>query len=333
MKTILAPFGRRGAAWGLATAGVMVVAMQTAAAAELRYPQRPIRYVTGGAAGGGADVLARAVGQKLADAFGQQVVIENRTGAGGIVATEIVAKSPPDGHTLLMAFTSHVINPSLYPKLSYDVLRDFAAVAMVATVPNILVVHPSVPATSVKALVALARARPGELSFASTGSGASTHLAGVLFASMTGTRLLHVPYRGAGNAITAVVAGESAIMFGNLVSVGPMVRAGKLRGLGVTGLKRSSIAPDLPTLDEAGVPGYEANAWFATFVPAGTPGAIVERLNREIVRAITSPDLRERLTGQGADPVTGTAEELERYTRSEIQRWAKVIRESGAKPD
>jgi tripartite-type tricarboxylate transporter receptor subunit TctC len=320
---------------GLGLVGGLMLALVAGAcaAADPKYPLRAIRYVTGGAAGGGADVLARGIGQKLGDALGQQVIVENRTGAGGIVATEIVARSAPDGHTLLMAFTSHVTNPTLYPKLSYDVLRDFAAVTMVATVPNILVVHPSVPARTARELVALARKHPGDLSFASTGAGASTHLAGILFTSMTGTRLLHVPYRGAGAAITAVVAGESAIMFGNMVSVLPQVKSGKLRGLAVTGQRRSTIAPELPTLDEAGIPGYEANAWFATFVPAGTPTPIVERLNREIVRALTAPDLRERLTAQGADPVSSTPDELERYTRSEITRWAKVIRESGARPD
>ena len=320
---------------GLGAALLLALAAIPAHAAQSdrgeTYPNRPVRYVVGGSVGGGADSLARAIGQKLAEQWGQQVIVDNRPGGGGIVASEIVAKSPPDGHTLLMAFTSHVTNPSLYPKLSYDPVKDFAPITLIATIPNILVVHPSVPADSVPALLALAKTK--ELSFASTGSGASTHLAGVLFAHMTGAKLLHVPYKGAGPAITGVVAGETQIMFANMVGILPQVKSGRVRALAVTGAKRSAAAPELPTIAESGVAGYEANAWFATFAAAGTPGALVTRLNEAIVRIVNGPDVRERLAAQGAEPATSTPEALGRYTRTEMQRWQRVIRASGARAD
>jgi tripartite-type tricarboxylate transporter receptor subunit TctC len=296
-----------------------------------RFSDRPLRYVVGGSVGGGADSLARVIGQKLGEHWGQQVIVDNRPGGGGIVASETVARSPPDGHTLLMAFTSHVTNPSLYPKLSYDAVKDFAPVTLIATIPNILVVHPSLTADSVPALVAVAKTK--QLSFASTGSGASTHLAGVLFGHMTGTKLLHVPYKGAGPAITGVLMGETHMMFATMVSILPQVKSGRLRALAVTGARRSSAAPELPTINESGVPGYEANAWFATFVAAGTPAAFVERLNAAIVRIVNAPEVRDRLAAQGAEPLTSTPEELGRYTRAEMQRWQRVIRESGARAD
>jgi tripartite-type tricarboxylate transporter receptor subunit TctC len=304
---------------------------QCVQAAQSGYPNRPIRYVVGGTVGGGADSLARAIAQKLTEQWGQQVIVDNRAGGGGIVASEIVAKSPPDGYTLLMAFTSHVTNPSLYPKLSYDAITDFAPVTMVATIPNMLVLHPSVAADSVPALVALAKKK--SLSFASTGNGASTHLAGVLFAHLTSTKLLHVPYKGAGPAITGVLSAETDMMFANMLPILPQVKSGKLRALAVTGARRSAAAPELPTINESGVPGYEANAWFATYVVAGTPAALVQRLNSEIVRIIVSAEVRNRLAAQGAEALTSTPLELARYTREEIQRWQRVIRESGARAD
>ena len=302
-----------------------------AQALQIGYPVRPVRYVIGGTVGGGADSLARAIAQKLGEQWGQQVIVDNRAGGGGIVASEIVAKSPPDGYTLLMAFTSHVTNPSLYPKLSYDAVKDFAPVTLIAMIPNILVLHPSVAADSVPALVALTKKKL--LSFASTGSGASTHLAGVLFAHMTGVKLLHVPYKGAGPAITGVLSAETDMMFATAVSILPQVKSGKLRALAVTGSHRSAAAPELPTISESGVPGYEANAWFATFVAAGTSAGLVRRLNADIVRIITAPEVRARLAAQGAEALTSTPEELGRYTLTEIQRWQRVIRESGARAD
>lgn len=311
-----------------------VHAAQTAAPGGA-YPQRPVRYVVGGTVGGGADSLARAIAQKLGELWGQQVIVDNRPGGGGIVASEIVAKSPPDGYNLLMAFTSHVTNPSLYPKLSYDAEKDFAPVAMIATIPNILVVHPSVAADTVPALVALAKKK--QLSFASTGSGASTHLAGVMFAHMSGAKLLHVPYKGAAPAITGVMSAETDMMFANMLAILPQVKSGRLRGLAVTGARRSAAAPELPTISEsgggAGLAGYEANAWFATYVAAGTPPALVQRLNSEIVKIMATPEVRSRLAAQGAEVLTSTPDELARYTRGELQRWQRVIRESGARAD
>jgi tripartite-type tricarboxylate transporter receptor subunit TctC len=308
------------------------VAIRTAdGATPTGYPNRPIRYVVGGSVGGGADSLARAIGEKLSEQWGQQVIVDNRPGGGGVVASEIVAKSAPDGHTLLMAFTSHVTNPSLYPKLSYDPVRDFAPISLIATIPNILVVHPALAADSVPALIALAKMKP--LSFASTGSGSSTHLAGVLFGHMTRVKLLHVPYKGAGPAITGVLSGETNMMFATMVSILPQVRSGRVRALAVTGARRSTAAPELPTIAESGVPGYEANAWFATFAPAATPAALVERLNGAIVRIVSAPELRQRLSAQGAEASTSTPDELGRYTREEMQRWALVIRQSGARAD
>ncbi len=298
------------------------------------YPIRPVRYVVGGTVGGGADSLARAIAQKLGEQWGQQVIVDNRPGGGGIVASEIVARSPPDGYNLLMAFTSHVTNPSLYPKLSYDAVKDFSPITLIATIPNILVLHPSVAADSVSALVALAKKK--QLSFASTGSGASTHLSGILFAHMTGTKILHVPYKGAAPAITSVMSAETDMMFATMLSILPQVKSGRLRGLAVTGARRSAAAPELPTISESGgtaLAGYEANAWFATYAPAGTPAALVQRLNGEIVRIINSAEVRNRLAAQGAEALTSTPQELGRYTRDEILRWQRVIRESGARAD
>ncbi|HTE15628.1 MAG TPA: tripartite tricarboxylate transporter substrate binding protein [Burkholderiales bacterium] len=297
----------------------------------MTYPTRPVRYVVGGSVGGGADILARAIAQKLGEQWSQQVIVDNRPGGGGIVASEIVARSPPDGYTLLMAFTSHVTNPSLYPKLSYDAVRDFAPITLVAIIPNMLVLHPSIAADSVPALLALAKKK--QLSFASTGSGASNHLAGILFGHMTGIKLLHVPYKGAGPAITSVLSAETDIMFATMVSILPQVNSGKLRALGVTGSRRSPVVPDLPTISESGVPGYEANAWFATFTAAGTPTALVQRLNSEIVQIISSVEVRNRLAAQGAEASTSTPQALGQYTREEIRRWQRVIRESGARAD
>jgi tripartite-type tricarboxylate transporter receptor subunit TctC len=304
-----------------------------AQAQDVRYPTKPIRYVVGATPGGSTDVLARAIGQKLTELWGQQVVVDNRAGASGIVGSDIVAKAVPDGHSLLMAYTSHVTNPSLYQKMPYDTVRDFAPVTMIATVSNVVVVHPGVPVRSVDELVALARAKPGTLSFGSAGNGTSTHLAGVLFAMMTNTKLIHVPYRGATPALADLIGGQTTMYFGNLVSTYPHVRSGRLRALATTGAKRAGAAPDLPTLAESGLTGYDAVAWFATFTTANVPAAVVDRLNREIVRIVNAPDMKEKLAIQGADAAPSTPAQLGGYVKSELERWAKVIRESGAKAD
>ena len=295
------------------------------------FPTKPLRYVVAGSVGGGADVLARTVAQKLSERWGQQVIVDNRPSGGSIVSSEIVARSQPDGHTLLMAFTSHVTNPSLYQKLPYDAVRDFAPVTMIATMSNVLVVHQSVPADSVPALIALARKK--QLAVAHTGIGASNHLAGILFGYLTGAKLLSVAYKGAGPAITAVLSAETDMMFATMVSILPQVKSGRLRALAVTGARRSPATPALPTVSEAGVPGYEANAWFATYAAAGTSAPLVQQLNTEITRIINGADVRDRLASQGAEAMTSTPAELARYTADEIVRWRKVIRESGARAE
>ena len=297
------------------------------------YPGRPVRLVVNAPPGGGTDILARLVALKLGDAWGQPVVVDNRSGGGGIIGTETVARAQPDGHTLLMSFTSHVINASLHSKLPYDTLRDFAAIAFVATVPNILVVHPSVPVQSVGELVNYVRARPGQVGYASAGSGRASHLAAVLFESMAGAKLLHVPYKGGAPAQADVIACHVPMAFANAVSALPHVRSGRLRGLATTGLKRSRAVPELPTLDEAGIKGYEANAWFGLYAPARVSAGILAKVNADVQRAVALPDVRERLAGQGAEPNPMTVAQFSAFVRSEVARWAKVVAAAGARVD
>src|SRR2546426_6822953 len=279
----------------IAAALFVAVAFSGGAKAQA-WPEKPVRFVVGFTPGGPSDILARALGQKLAESWGQPVVIENRPGAGGNIAAELVAKSAPDGATWLLGNNSILAtNQSLYRSLGYDPVKDFAPVALVAIQPNILVVNPDVPASSVKELIALAKARPGELNYASSGSGAAAHLAGELFKAMTGVDMVHVPYKGAQPALTDVIAGQAQLMFATSASVIPYIKAGRLRALAVTTARRSAAVPELPTLSEAGVPGFEAHSWNADVVPAATPWPLVERLNRDIVKALGMRDLRERL--------------------------------------
>ena len=302
-------------------------------AAAQTYPSRAVRFIVPAPPGGGADILARTLGQRLGETWGQQFVIDNRAGAGGIVGTELAANALPDGHTIVMVYTSHAINPGLHRKLPYDSLKDFAPVAMVAQIPNVLALHPSVPAKSVKELIALAREKPGTLLYASAGSGTSTHLAGALFNSMARLDMVHVPYKGATPAFTDLVGGQVSLMFANMASSFPHVRAGKLRALAVTGIKRSVAAPDLPTIDEAALPGYEANAWFAVLAPRGVSVAIAEKLNRAIVGILEASDVRERLLAQGVEPMTSSPEELSRFLAAQTVKWTRVVKESGARAD
>lgn len=298
------------------------------------YPNKPVRMVVPFPPGGTTDILARAVGQKLSEAWGSQVIIDNRPGAGGNIGTDIVAKAAPDGYTLLMATVgTHAINGSLYAKLPFDPVKDFAPVTLVASVPNVLVVHPSLPATSVKELIALAKSKPGELTFASSGNGTSIHLAGELFKTMTGTKMLHIPYKGSAPAITDLLGGQTNMMFDNLPSAMPHIKSGKLRALAVTSAHRSAALPDVPTIAESGIPGYEASSWFGVVAPAGTPKEIVAKINADIVRGLSAPDLKDRLSGQGAEPVGNTPEQFAAYIKTETAKWAKVVKESGAKVD
>jgi tripartite-type tricarboxylate transporter receptor subunit TctC len=297
------------------------------------FPSHAVRFIVPAPPGGGADILARTLGQRLTELWGQQFVIDNRAGAGGIVGTDVAAKAMPDGHTIVMAYTSHAINPGLYPKLPYDSIRDFTPVALVAQIPNVLAVHPSVQAKSVKELIALAKDKPGTLLYASAGSGTSTHLSAVLFKSMAVIDIVHVPYKGATPAFTDLVGGQVSLMFANMASSFPHVRAGRLRALAVTGSKRSMAAPDLPTIQEAALPGYEANAWFAVLAPRGTSSAVVSKLNGAINGIIETSDIREKLLAQGIEPMTSTPPELGRFLNAETVKWTRVVKESGARPD
>ncbi len=297
------------------------------------YPVRPIRLVVPAPPGGGTDILGRVVAMKLTDAFRQQVIIDNRAGASGMIGSDIVARADPDGHTLLICFTTHVTNPSLYPKMPYDTVRDFAPVAMVGVIPSVLVLHPSIPSQSVKEFIAYAKERPGKLNYGSAGSGSATHLSTVLFNAMTGTRMVHVPYKGSTPALNDLLAGQVNLMFGNMASAMPHVRAGKLRALAVTSAKRSAAAPELPTIAETGLPGYEATSWFALFAPARTPAGIVNKLSTEVNALLKLPDVKERMTGLGADAISMSPRELGAYVDTEIEKWGKLIKATGAKPE
>jgi len=312
------------------TAAALMCAATVALAQS--FPEKPIRFVIGFTPGGPSDILARALGQKLAERWNQQVVVENRPGAGGNLAAEAVARSAPDGYTWLLGNNSILAtNQTLYRSLPYDPVKDFAPVSLVAVQPNILVVHPQVPANSVVELIALAKKNPGKLNYASSGSGAAAHLAGELFKTMAGVDLVHVPYKGAQPALTDVIAGQVQVMFATSASVIPFVRAGKLRALAVTTAKRSPSVPDLPTVSEAGVAGFEAITWHGVVVPAATVPALIERLNRDIVDVLGMPDLRERLAALGAEVAPGTPREFADYIAAEIPKWAKVVRDSGAR--
>src|SRR5499427_1534308 len=314
---------------------VIVAALCASALARAdAFPEKPLRFVVGFTPGGPSDIIARALGQKLSETWGQQVVIENRPGAGGNIAAEAAARSAPDGYTWLLVNNSILAtNQSLYRTLPFDPQRDFAPVALVAIQPNILVVNPGVPATTVKELIALAKARPGQLNYASSGAGAAAHLAAALFCSMAGVEMIHVPYKGAQPALTDVIAGQAQLMFATSESAIPYIKAGRLRALAVTTARRSASVPDLPTVSESGVPGFEAITWHGVVVPRATPAPLVERLNRDIVGALAQADLRERLAALGAEVHAGTPREFSDYIASEIPKWSKVVRDSGARAE
>ena len=297
------------------------------------YPAKPIRFLVGFPPGGTSDILARTIGQKLAEAMGQQVVIENRPGAGGNIGAEAAAKSAPDGYTIFMSTTSQAISVSLYSKLNYDLVKDFSPVIQAVNYTNLLVVHPSLPVKSVKEFIALAKAKPGQLNYGTAGNGTPPHMTGELFKSYTGVNLQHVPYKGGAPAIADLLGGQITVMFDNVPPLLPHVQAGKMRPLAVTSLKRISVLRDVPTLDETGLQGFDSVAWNGVQAPAGTPQEIITRLNTEILRILGMPDVRERLSSQGADPIGGTPAEFAALIGNEIRKWAKVIRDSGAKVD
>lgn len=310
----------------------LLAILSTSALAQT-YPTRPIRLMVPSTPGGSVDTLARTIGTKLTERWGQQVIVDNRPGAGGAIAGELVAKSPADGYTLLIGtVASLATNVSLQKKLPYDPIKDFAPVTLVATQNLMLLIHPSVPAKSVKELVRLAKARPGMLSFASAGNGTGGHLSGELFKLLAAIDLLHVPYKGVAPALVDVVSGQVSMTFASILSSLPQVRANKVRALAVTGAKRSAAAPELPTMEEAGVKDYESATWYGIVAPVGTPPDIVNRLNTEMVAIIKRPDTNERLSKEGADPVGNSPQEFGRFIRSEIEKWRKVIRAAGITP-
>lgn len=301
--------------------------------AQQPYPARPIRIISPFAPGGGNDVLSRTIAQKLTENVKQQVIVENRPGANGIIGTEAAARAAPDGYTIVLIPSGHAVNASLRRKLPYDSIRDFTPITLVGSSPLILAVHPSVPAKSVKALAALARARPGQMTYGSAGIGSSGHLGGALFETLTGVKMVHVPYKGMGLAITDLMAGHISLVFGTSASVMPHVRSGRLRALATTGAKRSPALPDFPTVAEAGVPGYEAGLWYGFVGPARIPGDIVRRLNAEIVAVLKSPEVHDRLASQGVDATPSTPEEFGKLMVTDLERWAKVVQRAGIRAE
>lgn len=316
------------------SAALVFLLFVAAAQAQTAYPTRPIRMLVTYPPGGGVDLAARVIGQKLGDALGQQVLVDNRGGGGGNIAMEMAARAQPDGHTLIMSAAGPTaINVSLYSKVPFDPVRDFAPIALVASTIYALVAHPSVEAKNVKELVALAKARPGRITFASAGIGAPPHLASELLKSMAGIDIVHVPYKGTGPAIADLMAGQVTMMFSDALAAAPQIRAGKLRGLAVSSPKRFPLVPDLPTVAESGVPGFSAVGWTGLLAPAGTPSAIVSRLNTEVVRVLPLPDVKERLAGDGSEFGRNTPAEFSAFIKEEIVKWGKVIKASGAKAE
>lgn len=314
--------GISAAAWcGCLAAGI--------AFAQSDYPHKPIRIVVPVAPGGGTDYTARLIGQKLSEAWGQSVIVDNRPGGAGNLGVEIAAKAQPDGYTLVMPITSFPINPSLYARLPFDTVKDFAPVVLVASAPLLLVVNPGVPAQSVKDLVALAKAKPGAMNYANSGSGTTAHLAGELFKRMAGVEIVNIPYKGGGPAVIDLIAGQVQIYFSTIPAALQQVKAGKLRALAVTSSKRVPQLPDMPTVAESGLSGFEVVGWFGLFAPAGTPQPVITRLNGEIIKILNVPESRERLSGHGLIPGGGTPQGLAQFLRAEIAKWGKLIKETG----
>ena len=319
----------------LCVIGVLLCAACPVAVAQ-GYPAKPVRLVVPWPPGGGIDTVGRWMAQKLADPLGQQVVVDNRGGQSGVIGADHVAKSPADGYTIMVhTITGHVINPAFYGKLPYDTERDFSSITLIASAPHIIVAHPSLPVKTLKELIALAKARPGQIDFASFGTGSTSHLSGELFNSMTGVKLVHIPYKGGGPALIDTLAGHVPLYFSGIPASLPHVRSGKLRGLAVTGAVRSKQLPEMPTVDEAaGTKGYVSELMYGVLAPAGVPREIIARLKSEFVKILNMPDIRDRLASIGAgDPVINTPEQMDAYIRSELPKWAKILRAAGIKPE
>jgi tripartite-type tricarboxylate transporter receptor subunit TctC len=317
----------------LVTVASIAGLLLSAQAVAQTYPDKAIRLVVGFTAGGPTDILARTIGQNLNQAFGQPVIVENRAGAASNIAADHVAKSAPDGYTLMFGSQSLANNATLYTKLPYNALRDLAPVVRVANTPFMLCVHPSLPVTNVRELVAFARARPGQVQYGSAGNGSGAHLFTELFANTTGIKLQNIPYKGAAPAIADLIGGQVAFVFDNVIAMVPLAKSGKVRCLAVSTQARTPLAPDVPTMIEAGVPGYVADVWFGLFAPTGTPAAAIERLNAEVNRALKQPALRQRFETLGCEPAGGTPEAFAAYFRADIEKWAKVIRDAGVRLD
>jgi tripartite-type tricarboxylate transporter receptor subunit TctC len=321
----------RGAALALCTMSLGLIACGIASAQQ-KYPVKAIRLVLPFPPGGSTDIVARLIGQKLTESWGQQVLVDNRPGGGGNVAAEAVARAAPDGYSLFQVNVANAIGASLYPKLNYSLTDDFVAITQLASTPYVLLAHPSVPAKSVRELVSLAKARPGQLNYASAGAGSATHLSGELLKSLAGASIVHVPYRGTGPAVTALLSGEIELYFAAVPAAVPMVKSGRLRPLGVTSARRATLMPDVPAVAET-LKGYETGTWHGVLAPVRTPRDIVVQLNVELVRILNLPDVREKLVGQGLDPVGDTPDQFSAYIRAEIAKWAKVVAASGARPE
>jgi tripartite-type tricarboxylate transporter receptor subunit TctC len=325
---------RRSSAFSSGSLVFLGLFIAAAEASAQDYPNRPIRYVVPFAAGGPTDLMSRAFAEKIGAAWGQQVVVDNRGGAGGNLGTEVVAHAAPDGYTVMIGHVgTHAINVSLYQKVGYDPVKDFQPISLLATLPFVLVVHAGFPPRSVKELVALAKAKPGTINFASAGNGGPTHLAGELFKSTAAIDIVHVPYKGNAAALTELAGGQVQMMFSNMLTAMPHVRTGRLRALGVSTAKRSPQAPDLPTVAESGVPGFDVTPWYGVLAPAGVPAPLVAKWNREIVRIVPLPDMREKFVAQGIDLTSSTPAEFSALIKSEIPKWRKVVKDTGAKVD
>ena len=318
--------------WG-ACLVLPAVAQGQSASTGSAYPTKPVRLIAPSSPGSGVDIVARFFAQKLSVQLKQQVVVENRAGAGANLGAELAAKAPPDGYTLFMGTPAHTINPSLYRRLNYDIVRDFVPISQVSSGQYVVVVHPALPVKTLPQLITLARSRPGQLNFGSAGSGNATHLAAELFRAMANINIVHVPYKGSGPALIDLVGGQMQFMFSNLTAALPHMKSAKLRALAVTGDKRTPIAPELPTVAEAALPGYAVTSWYGLLAPAGTAPEIVARLNTETGNAMRAPDMKERLAGEGADPMTGSSAAFAALLKAEIAQWAKVVKQAGIAPE
>ena len=326
-------FTRRNAL-SLAAVAALAAAPFSTAFAQDAWPTRAITIIVPFSAGGTTDIVARFAGQALSQELGQPVIIDNRPGAGGNIGAQAVARAPADGYTLVMGTVgTHAINPSLYKKMPYDHIKDFAPISRVTAVPNVLIANPSQPYKTVKELIAYGKANPDKLTFASSGSGTSIHLAGELFKSMTGITMQHIPYKGSSPALTDLMAGQTNVMFDNLPSAIQFIKAGKLRPIAVTTIKRAPQFPDLPTIDEAGVPGFDASSWFGLLAPANTPPAVIKRIDDALIKAMATTDLKKKIIEQGGEPIAETPDKFAAFIQTETVKWAKVVKESGASVD